>query len=80
MATTISELLNKYGSDRKNLIPILQEVQEKEGYLSAESISELSSYLGISENDIYSVASRCCRARSSSMATAGSVLPAHTRF
>ncbi|NLL90308.1 MAG: NADH-quinone oxidoreductase subunit NuoE, partial [Dehalococcoidales bacterium] len=52
-----SELLNKYGSDRKNLIPILQEVQEKEGYLSAESISELSSYLGISENDIYSVAS-----------------------
>mgnify|MGYP000933840744 CR=1 FL=1 len=57
MATTISELLNKYGSDRKNLIPILQEVQEKEGYLSAESISELSSYLGISENDIYSVAS-----------------------
>ena len=29
MATTINELLNKYGSDRKNLIPILQEVQEK---------------------------------------------------
>ena len=57
MATKISGLLNKYTGDRKNLIPILQEVQEKEKFLSAESISEISRHLGISQNDIYSVAS-----------------------
>jgi NADH-quinone oxidoreductase subunit E len=57
MTENISALLNSFSKDRKNLIPILQEVQEKERYLSAESISEISNYMGISENDIYSVAS-----------------------
>jgi NADH-quinone oxidoreductase subunit E len=57
MATRINDLLNKYTGDRKNLIPILQDVQENEKYLSAESLLEISGYLGISENDIYSVAS-----------------------
>ena len=57
MTDSIDNLLNKFSKDRKNLIPILQEVQEKERYLSSESISEISGYLGISENDIYSVAS-----------------------
>jgi NADH-quinone oxidoreductase subunit E len=55
MTENISALLNSFSKDRKNLIPILQEVQEKERYLSAESISEISNYMGISENDIYSV-------------------------
>lgn len=57
MATTISNVLNQYSRDRRNLIPILQKVQEKEKYLSSESIAEISTYLGISENDVYSVAS-----------------------
>ncbi len=57
MATLTDNILNKYTSERKNLIPILQEVQEKEQYLSAEAISEISRHLGISANDIFSVAS-----------------------
>jgi len=57
MTENISALLNSFSKNRKNLIPILQEVQEKDRYLSAESISEISNYMGISENDIYSVAS-----------------------
>jgi NADH-quinone oxidoreductase subunit E len=57
MTERINDLLSNFSKDRKNLIPILQEVQEKERYLSAESISGISGYLGISENDIYSVAS-----------------------
>ncbi|MFA6347725.1 MAG: NAD(P)H-dependent oxidoreductase subunit E, partial [Dehalococcoidales bacterium] len=57
MATTVINVLNQYSRDRRNLIPILQKVQEKEKYLSSESISEISIYLGISENDVYSVAS-----------------------
>ncbi|HAS28406.1 MAG TPA: NADH-quinone oxidoreductase subunit NuoE [Dehalococcoidia bacterium] len=57
MATTISSVLNQHSRDRRNLIPILQKVQEKEKYLSPASISEISGYVGISENDVYSVAS-----------------------
>jgi NADH-quinone oxidoreductase subunit E len=57
MATLTDNILNKYTSERKNLIPILQEVQEKEQYLAAEAISEISRHLGISANDIFSVAS-----------------------
>ncbi len=57
MTEKIGVLLGIFSKDRKNLIPILQNVQEKEKYLSAESISEISDYLGISENDIFSVAS-----------------------
>jgi NADH-quinone oxidoreductase subunit E len=57
MTDKIGSLLSNFPKDRKNLIPILQEVQEKEGYLSGESISEISRHLGISENDIFSVAS-----------------------
>ena len=57
MATRISNILNEYNSERRNLIPILQQFQEKEKFLSAVSIAEISGYLGISQNDIYSVAS-----------------------
>ena len=57
MDNLISDILSHYPKNRKNLIPILQEVQGKEKFLSAKAISEISCYLGISENDIYSVAS-----------------------
>ena len=57
MATRISNILENFTSDRKNLIPILQEIQGKVKFLSADAISEISCYMGISENDIYSVAS-----------------------
>ncbi len=39
------------------LIPVLQEIQEIEGYLSPEIISEVSRSMGIAENRIYSIAS-----------------------
>jgi NADH-quinone oxidoreductase subunit E len=57
MATQIENILENFSKDRKNLIPILQKVQGEEKYLSAEAISDISCYLGISENDICSVAS-----------------------
>ncbi len=57
MSALTDNILNNYNGERKNLIPILQEVQEKEKYLSAEAVSEISRHLGISENDIFSVAS-----------------------
>lgn len=47
----------QFRRERGNLIPILQKVQGVEGYLSPEAITEISHFLDISENDIYSVAS-----------------------
>ena len=40
-----------------NLIPILQRIQEKSGYLSKEAIKRTSRFLKISENQIFGVAS-----------------------
>lgn len=47
----------QFTKNRSNLISILQKVQEVEGFLSPEAIAEISRFLDISENDIYSVAS-----------------------
>lgn len=42
---------------REKLIPILQEVQEKEGYLSRESIMKISEKLKLPASKVYGVAS-----------------------
>jgi NADH-quinone oxidoreductase subunit E len=39
-----------------DLIPVLQKVQEAEGYLSPRSLREISRWLKISESEIYGVA------------------------
>jgi len=41
----------------EHLIPILQEIQERQGYLSEEAVGTLGRAIGISENEIYGVAS-----------------------
>jgi len=41
---------------RDSLIPILQEVQEKDGYLSRESVLEVGRHLGLPASKIYGVA------------------------
>ncbi len=50
-------VIKQFASDRSNLIPILQKVQETERFISEEAVAEISRHLGISENDICSVAS-----------------------
>ena len=57
MADHIETLLKNFTPDRRNLIPLLQAVQGKDKYISRDAISKISNYMGISENDIYSVAS-----------------------
>ena len=51
------KVITQFTGDRCNLIPILQNVQAKERFLSQEAIAEIGRLLGITENDIYSVAS-----------------------
>lgn len=51
------EIFSGYSGDEGDLIPLLQRVQEKTGYLMDESICRVSRFLKISENQIYGVAS-----------------------
>lgn len=52
----ISEILGDYSEKRENLIPILQKVQEAQGYISEESVGAIAKHLDISQTDIYGVA------------------------
>jgi len=47
--------LKGFRRKRGNLIPVLQHVQKKLGYLPREAMSEIASFLGIPEIDVYSV-------------------------
>ena len=53
---TIENILTEYGRERDNLIPLLQEVQDQLHYLSPEAVRLVADHLGLSENDVYGVA------------------------
>jgi NADH-quinone oxidoreductase subunit E len=46
-----------FKGDRGDLIPILQKVNEKYGYISEDATRNISRFLKISQNEIYGVAS-----------------------
>jgi len=52
----VNDILDKYPAERGSLIPILQDIQEKFGYLSEKALEELERLMGISANEIYGVA------------------------
>lgn len=50
-------ILNKYlHADRDSLIPILQEIQESEGWLSESSLTEVGRHLNMPVSKVYGVA------------------------
>lgn len=57
MGSQAQGVITQFTRDRSNLIPILQKVQEADRFISEEAVVEISRHLGVSENDIYSVAS-----------------------
>lgn len=57
MKTTVQEILDQYqDAGRDSLIPILQNVQEKLGFLSEESVIEVSEFLKMPASKIFGVA------------------------
>jgi NADH-quinone oxidoreductase E subunit len=53
----IEPILKKYsGSGRDALIPLLQEIQEAEGYLSRDSVIRVAGQLGLPASKVYGVA------------------------
>ena len=51
----LNEILTKYEKDKSNLIQILNQVQEKFGYISEESQKAISEYLNIPMAEVYGV-------------------------
>jgi NADH-quinone oxidoreductase subunit E len=53
----IEPILKKHPNARRDsLIPILQEVQEAQGYLSREAITRIATHLGLPPSKVYGVA------------------------
>ena len=53
----LSKVLATYGGSQEELISILQDVQERLGYLPKEAMFEVSKFLGVPESRVYAVAS-----------------------
>ncbi len=57
MSEAVKEILEQYpGAGHDSLIPILQQVQEKMGYLSEESVIEVGKHLNMPASKIFGVA------------------------
>jgi NADH:ubiquinone oxidoreductase subunit E len=53
---TTASVLEEFSTRREDLIPILQKVQNEDGFISPEMVKQISRRLRISENEIYGVA------------------------
>jgi len=56
LASKAAAISRKHAAERGALIPVLQELQEEEGYLKPESLAEVSEQLKIPLSSIYGVA------------------------
>ena len=56
MKKKIKEIIKAFGKERGNLIPILQAVQEKTGFISEDALSTIALNLKMSEHEVYGVA------------------------
>ncbi len=51
----LDEILSKYSGENSNLIPILQEAQEKFGYLPLEVMQRIAKFLHLPESSVFGV-------------------------
>jgi NADH-quinone oxidoreductase subunit E len=52
----IKNILSQHSVERSSLIPVLQDIQAKFGYLAVDAVQELENLTDISANEIYGVA------------------------
>lgn len=52
----LEEIFKKYSSSKEYLIPVLQDVQEKYGYLSEENLVHIGEFLNVPASKVYGVA------------------------
>jgi len=53
----VADILGSHKKEKKNLIPLLQEVQTKLGYLPKKAMQEIASFLQVPEVEVWGVAS-----------------------
>lgn len=51
----IEEILGGINSERENLLPVLQEIQEKVGYLSRETMERVAHFFHLPPSELYSI-------------------------
>lgn len=56
MAPGIAEILNRHAKDRTNLLDILRDVQRADGYISAEAVNAIASWLVLAPEDVLETA------------------------
>jgi NADH-quinone oxidoreductase subunit E len=52
---TINEILSHYEKEKKSLIPLLQEVQARLGYLPRKALQEIADFLEMSDVEVWGV-------------------------
>jgi len=52
----LNEILSSYSKEKKSLIPLLQDVQTKLGYLPKEVMQEIANFLEMSKVEVWGVA------------------------
>ena len=57
LVNRLKKLLLKYGTERKALLPVLQELQDEYFYISEEIINEVAKVFNLSQTEVFSVAS-----------------------
>ena len=57
MEDQLSEILSSYKGDQSELIPILQRIQAKFGYLSDEAMTEVAEFCRVVESKVFGIAS-----------------------
>ncbi len=55
--SAIRTAVEKHGKERKNLLPVLQDVKQVKNYLSRSDISEIAAEMNLSSAHVYGVAS-----------------------
>ena len=56
VSQAIAEILGSHKREKKNLIPLLQEVQKRLGYLPKNAMQEIADSLGMPEVEVWGVA------------------------
>ncbi len=51
----VEEILGRFHPERENLLPVLQEINEKVGFISKESMERVAHFFHLSPSEIYSI-------------------------
>ncbi len=57
LSDELAQIVAEYGGEKGALIPILQKVQERYGYLSEEAVSRIAKLCRMSQSEVFGVAS-----------------------